>query len=37
MTSWREKNGHIATKLNPWDGKSYKEESLREQVTQNPI
>ena len=32
MVSWRENNGHIATKLNPWDGKNYKEESLREQV-----
>lgn len=33
MASWREKNGHIGTKLNPWDGKNYKEESLREQLS----
>ena len=32
MTGWRENGGVIATKLNPWDGKNYKEQSLRDQV-----
>jgi len=32
MSSWREKGGSVATKLNPWDGKNFKEESLREQL-----
>jgi len=33
MTAWRQNNGSVATKLNPWDGKNYKEESLREQIS----
>jgi len=32
MSSWKEK-GKMASKLNPWDGKNYKEESLRDQMS----
>ena len=27
-----QEKGKMASKLNPWDGKNYKEESLRDQV-----